>query len=105
MGGPRLDFTSSAFLGFQPRGVTLDRVTTGCPAALGSSAVVRAAERALASLTDFPRVWLAPSTLHLLMDLVLACKQRNLGLVLERDAYPLLRVPARALAGTVGVRW
>jgi 7-keto-8-aminopelargonate synthetase-like enzyme len=105
MAEPRLDFTSSAFLGFQPRSVTLERVTTGRPAALGASALVRAAERALASLTEFPRVWLSPSTLHLLMDLLLNCKQRSLGLVLERDAYPLLREPARALAGSLGLRW
>jgi 8-amino-7-oxononanoate synthase len=88
------DFTSALYLGLRHATGALQpwaRLTRGAPAALREPPGAAAAERGLAVLVGTEAAVLAPSTVHLAVDLgTLADPERD-ALLVDAGAYPILR--------------
>jgi 8-amino-7-oxononanoate synthase len=89
-----LDFTSALYLGMRHAHATLapwTHLTSGRPASLRvSGATLRAAER-LAGFLGCERAALAPSTLHLYMDLFDVLADQRIAIYRESTLYPISR--------------
>jgi 8-amino-7-oxononanoate synthase len=85
-----LDFTSSLYLGFQHGASSLPawrQLTLGKPAALEDPPGASRVEHELAALTGCEAAVLAPSTLHIFVDLIPMLAGSNAAILVDRDAY------------------
>jgi 8-amino-7-oxononanoate synthase len=99
------DFTSALYLGIEHASRQLaewERLTLGKPAALASPPGAPAVERDLAALTGCERALLAPSTLHLFLDLFAILAGMDVSLFVDEGSYPIARwgVERAAARGT-----
>ena len=88
------DFTSALYLGFGHPSAALRpwaRLTTGAPAALTPPPGSTAVGRALAALVGCERAALAPSTLHVALDLYSLLAGPEDVIYLDGEAYPIAR--------------
>jgi len=97
-----LDFTSSLYLGFRHPSHSLgpwQDLTTGAPAALCELDLTRQVAHALARLQGCERGVLAPSTLHLFLDLFGILSREPVIIYLDKGAYPISRWGVERAAG------
>lgn len=91
--------TSALYLGFRhPAGLVADweRFTTGVPAALAEAPVVNAVAASLAQLQGCADAVLAPSTLHVMWDLLRGSVRTGGALILDAGAYAIAQWSADA---------
>src|SRR6202042_578555 len=91
---PRLDFTSSLYLGMAHPSTSLRpwaRLTAGAPAALTAPAAAPRVAGAFARLQGCQAATLARSTLHAYWDLVPACAAPGTAIYVDSGAYPISR--------------
>jgi 8-amino-7-oxononanoate synthase len=89
-----LDFTSALYLGIRHPSRSLrpwSQLTTGKPAAFGSSPSADMVAKALTELQGCERVTLLPSTLHLFLDLFEVLRHEGVRLYVDAGAYPIAR--------------
>jgi len=102
------DFTSSLYLGLAHASSDLpdwSGLTLGKPAALADPPGAERVECELAALTECESALLAPSTLHLFVDLFALLARPGMGIFLDRGTYPIARWGARqARLASVPVR-
>src|SRR5215472_12170167 len=92
------DFTSSLYLGLDHASSDLPswrRLTLGKPAAFQDPPGANYLERELAELTGCEAVVLAPSTLHLFVDLFAILAKQGYGVCFEKHSYPVARWASR----------
>jgi 8-amino-7-oxononanoate synthase len=92
------DFTSSLYLGLDHASGDLPgwrSLTLGKPAAFHDPPGSAHVERELAALTGCEAAVLAPSTLHLFVDLFAMLARPGYRILLDRRSYPVARLAAR----------
>jgi len=99
------DFTSALYLGIEHGSRQLpewDRLTLGKPAALQPPPGAAEVERDLATLVGCERALLAPSTLHICLDLFPFVSRTGVSLFVDDCLYPIARwgVERSAALGT-----
>lgn len=97
-----IDLAAFGFLGMRHAPGELcawDRFSTGLPASMGTDAATAALEDRIAQLVGCEAALFAPSTLHVMWDLVAALADDEVAIYQDQGAYEIGRWAVQSLAG------